>query len=160
MKFKSGSERTRTSESRSAWFTVRCNCRYTTLPFAISEGLEPSSPDYSRALLYCGVHSRLRQLIVFPILRLLMSSYFGFLFLKSLRGIPHENSHTYLGGGVLPPWPQELALRCPDWAGPLLNESWTKDCWVSLTHCSQNRIWTCKLIPKLHDINHCFIGTF
>ena len=26
-----------------------------------------------------------------------------FYYLKNLRGIPLENSHTYLGGGVLPP---------------------------------------------------------
>ena len=29
-----------------------------------------------------------------------MSSYFGFLFLKNLRGVPHKNIQQLLGGGV------------------------------------------------------------
>ena len=36
----------------------------------------------------------------FPTLRLLVGSYFGFLFLKNLRGVPHKNIQQLLGGGV------------------------------------------------------------
>jgi hypothetical protein len=36
--------------------------------------------------------------LCFPTMRLLVSSYFGFLFLKNLRGIPHENSQHYWEG--------------------------------------------------------------
>ena len=49
--------------------------------------------------------------ITFPTLRLQMSSYLGFLFLKNLRGIPHKNIQATGRLCYLPLFPLRLAFK-------------------------------------------------
>ena len=56
-----------------------------------------------------------------------MGSYFGFLFLKNLRGIPHKNIQQLLGGGVsLSFVPTMSHSRRRHSAGSFF-KSWTED---------------------------------
>ena len=65
-----------------------------------------------------------------------------FYFLKTCGASPMKTSNTTGRICVVILYSHEPAYHCPDWASPLLNESWTKDCWVSLTHCCVGQIRT------------------
>ena len=62
---------------------------------------------------------------------------------KNLRGIPLLKQSTLVGGAV--PFsfvPTKSHSRRRHSANPLLNESWIKDYWVSLTRCGNDGSWT------------------
>ena len=72
-----------------------------------------------------------------------MSSYIGFSLSKNLLGIPVKKSQTtWRRVRTVTPQLGTIGISQSK-PSPLLNESWTKDWWVSLTHCSQNRTRTC-----------------